>query len=95
MVPIGGKPILWHIMNHYSGYGHNEFAVALGDKGEDIKKYFVDYAALVGSLHVDMKTAEVRRDDTETPDWRVNLVETGVDTLTGGRIKRLQPVIGD
>lgn len=95
MVEIGGRPILWHIMRHYARYGHNEFAIALGYKGEYIKKYFVDYAALVGSLRVNMRTAEVVRDDASRPDWSVDLVETGTDTLTGGRIKRLAPVIGD
>jgi len=95
MVEIGGRPILWHVMKHYAGYGHTDFAIALGYKGECIKKYFVDYASLVGSLHVDMKTAHVRRDNSDSLDWKVNLVETGKDTLTGGRIKRLAPVIGD
>lgn len=95
MIEIGGRPILWHVMMHYAHYGHTDFAIALGYKGEHIKKYFVDYSSLVGSLHVDMKTAEVRRDGQASLDWKIDLVDTGTDTLTGGRIKRLAPVIGD
>ena len=93
MVEIGGRPILWHIMMHYARYGHTDFAVALGYKGEYIKKYFVDYASLVGSLRVNLKTASVERDHDDRPDWSIDLIETGTDTLTGGRIKRLAPVI--
>ncbi len=95
MVEIGGIPILFHIMQHYASYGFGEFAVALGYKGEYIKKYVSDHAALGGSLTVDFKSGSVQNHDHVARDWKVHLVETGMDTLTGGRIKRLQPFIGD
>lgn len=89
MVEIGSMPILWHIMMHYHHYGHREFAIALGYKGDYIKRWFVDYSALNGSLTVQGNTGAVTRRSNYSPDWTVDLVETGLDTLTGGRIKRL------
>jgi glucose-1-phosphate cytidylyltransferase len=95
MVEIGGKPILWHIMRHYAHFGFKEFAIALGYKGEQIKKYFADYASLSGSLSVNLATGQVEHHDKrEKLDWRIDLIDTGVDTNTGGRIKRLQPFLG-
>jgi glucose-1-phosphate cytidylyltransferase len=92
MVEIGGRPILWHIMAHYSRYGFNEFAIALGYKGEVIKKYMVDYCAIESDLTVNLRTGEVDKHDNDAhPDWRVDLIDTGQATLTGGRIKRLAP----
>jgi glucose-1-phosphate cytidylyltransferase len=94
MVEIGGKPILWHIMQRYACYGFKDFHVALGYKGDVIKKYFVDYCAIQGDLAVDLRTGGVHgRGDR--PDWRVHLVETGLETNTGGRIKRLGPHMGN
>lgn len=95
MVEIGGKPILWHILKHYSHYGYNEFVVALGYKGEVIKKYMVDYASLNGNLTVQLKSGKVDAHGGSRPDWTVQLVDTGISTLTGGRIKRLAPFIGN
>ncbi len=95
MVEIGGIPILWHIMMHYAYYGHNEFVVALGYKGEYIKKYMMDYARLNSNLSIDMKTGSVQVDEQLGPDWRVDLIDTGMSTLTGGRIKRLAPYLGN
>jgi glucose-1-phosphate cytidylyltransferase len=95
MVEIGGRPILWHIMMHYAHYGFREFAIALGYKGEYIKKYMMDYACLQGDLTVNLRSGEVRHGHTGTPDWTVHMVDTGMHTLTGGRIKRLRPIIGD
>lgn len=95
MVEIGGRPILWHIMMHYSHYGFNEFVIALGYKGEVIKKYMVDYCSLNSDLMVRLKTGEMKRSNGNTPDWTVELVDTGIATLTGGRIKRLAPYIGE
>lgn len=92
MVEIGGKPILWWIMNHYASFGHKDFVIALGYKGEYIKKYFCDYASLQGNLSIDLKHGQVSS-DSEKVDWNVNLVETGLMTMTGGRIKRLQPYV--
>jgi glucose-1-phosphate cytidylyltransferase len=95
MVEIGGKPILWHIMMYYSQFNYNEFVIALGYKGEVIKKYMVDYCALNRDLTVNMKTGTVRMSDGPVPDWTVELIDTGVRTQTGGRIKRLGPHIGN
>jgi glucose-1-phosphate cytidylyltransferase len=95
MVEIGGMPILLHIMKHYAHFGFEEFAIALGYKGEYIKKYFVDYCSLDGDLTVDLKTGQIDARGGERPDWKVDLVDTGAATLTGGRIKRLAPYIGD
>lgn len=94
MVEIGGRPILWHIMMHYSHYGHDEFVIALGYKGEYIKKYFVDFCSLESNLKVDVGTGTVERHANDHPHWKVELIDTGVATLTGGRIKRLAPYIG-
>jgi glucose-1-phosphate cytidylyltransferase len=95
MVEIGGMPILWHIMRHYSQHGFNEFLVALGYKGEYIKRWFHDYAALGTSITVKTATGEVQRHDAQRLDWTVDLIDTGSATLTGGRVKRLKPWLGD
>lgn len=95
MVEIGGKPILWHIMMHYSHYGFNEFVIALGYKGEVIKKYMVDYCSLNSNLTVHLRTGEVKLNGGYKPDWTVELIDTGIATLTGGRIRRLAPFIGN
>ena len=95
MVEIGGRPILWHIMRHYAHYGYDEFVIALGYKGEVIKKYMVDYCSLNSNLKVKLSTGEVEANGGFRPDWTVELVDTGVPTLTGGRIKRLAPYIGN
>jgi len=95
MVEIGGRPILWHIMMHYSFYGHNEFVIALGYKGEYIKKYMIDFCSLQSNLTVKLRSGEIVKHGVEQPDWTVDLVDTGIDTLTGGRIKRLAPYMGN
>jgi len=98
MVEIGGRPILWHIMMQYSSFGMNEFVVALGYKGEHIKRYFADYTALNGNLTVNIGSnaaAPVVQHETQHPPWTVDLIETGIETLTGGRVKRLKPYLGD
>ncbi len=94
LVEIGGHPILWHIMMIYSHYGFNDFVIALGYKGEMIKKYIIDYAALNGNLTVDVKSGKVRTLGGFHPEWTVELIDTGIPTLTGGRIKRLEPYLG-
>jgi len=96
MVAIGGRPILWHIMRHYAHYGHKDFYIALGYKGEVIKRYIVDHSSLQGDLTVDLRKGTVvnHANGMSELDWLVNLVETGDDTQTGGRIKRLAPYIG-
>jgi glucose-1-phosphate cytidylyltransferase len=95
MVEIGGRPILWHIMKHYSFYSHNQFIIALGYKGEIIKRYMVDYCSLENNLTVNIGNGDVKVHDGPRPDWIVDLVDTGAATQTGGRIKRLAPCIGD
>ncbi len=94
MVEIGSRPILWHIMKHYARYGHREFVIALGYKGEVIKKYMVDYCALNSDLTVKLGSGDVLRHDGDRLDWTVHLIDTGVHTNTGGRIKRLAPTLG-
>ena len=94
MVEIGGKPILWHILMHYAYYGHEEFVIALGHKGEVVKKYMLDYCSLNRDLSVSLKTGRVRMNGGAVPDWMVELVDTGMKTETGGRIKRLAPYLG-
>lgn len=100
MVEIGGKPILWHIMKHFARYGLNDFVVALGYRGNVIKKWFADFAALQTDLLV--RTGHQHTSHVEpllpgagaVDDWEVRLVETGLKTNTGGRVKRLGPWLG-
>jgi glucose-1-phosphate cytidylyltransferase len=96
MVEVGGRPILWHIMRYYEHFGFNDFVIALGYKGEFIKRWFVDYASLTHDLSVDMRSRAVTPMGGEPgPSWRVDLVDTGQGTATGGRIKRLQSHLGN
>jgi glucose-1-phosphate cytidylyltransferase len=92
LVEIGGRPILWHILKHYARHGLREFIVALGYKGEAIKRYFLDYRALRGDLTVRLGSGDVElHAQAEDEDWTVHLVDTGRDTHTGGRVRRLRP----
>ncbi len=93
MVEIGGRPILWHIMKHYAHYGFKEFYIALGYRGEDIKRYFFEYYNLNGSMTIDLATGKVTMHRKKTEDWTVHLVDTGPETHTGGRVKRLEPYL--
>jgi glucose-1-phosphate cytidylyltransferase len=95
MVEIGGKPILWHIMKHYASYGCDDFYVALGYMGEFIKSYFLQGYNLSGNLTVDFAHRMVSREDAESEEWRVNLIDTGLHTLTGGRLFRLKRYLGN
>lgn len=95
MVEIGGKPILWHIMNIFSRYGVNEFIIALGYKSEMIKEYFLNFYAFNNDISLDLAKGETIIHDGNQPKWRIHLVDTGLNTMTGGRIKRLQKWIGD
>ncbi len=89
MVSIGGKPIIWHLMNWYASYGHKDFFLALGHMSEVIKRYFLDYKALNGDCAVDLNSGSVTPLETTTTDWRVTLANTGIDSMTGGRVKRI------
>ena len=95
MVEIGSKPILWHIMKIYAHYGFKDFVVALGYKGEYIKKYMVDCCSLTSNLTVNLKNGQIVRHEGNDMDWTVQLIDTGMKTQTGGRIKRLASYIGN
>jgi glucose-1-phosphate cytidylyltransferase len=95
MVEIGGRPILWHIMKHYARHGFDEFVVALGYRGEDIKRFFLDYMSLSGDMTVRLGDRRVDRFTPETEGWTVHLVDTGLETNTGGRVGRLDRWIAD
>jgi glucose-1-phosphate cytidylyltransferase len=95
MVPIGGKPILWHIMRSFASYGHKDFYVALGYKAEVIKSFFLNYRALNSDFSVDLGSGAVTPHQLDAVDWRVTLVHTGDQSMTGGRVKRLQKFIGN
>ncbi len=95
MVEIGGRPILWHLMNLYGARGFDEFVVALGYKGDVIKRYFLEYRHLAGDLTVRCDTGTVTMHGTAVPPWTVHLVDTGVATQTGGRLRRLRPWLVD
>lgn len=90
MVEIGGMPILWHIMKTYSHYGFKEFFPALGYKGEYIKEYFINYLNRSSDTTVNLKTGEINYYNTHQEDWTLHLIDTGKDTLTGGRLHRLE-----
>ncbi len=94
MVEIGGRPILWHIMKLYEFHGSTEFYIALGYLGHVIKQYFLDYRALNGSFTVDLESGTIDLRETSAEPWRVHLMETGAETNTGGRIKRLVSNLG-
>ncbi len=95
MVEIGGKPMIWHIMNVYAAQGFNEFIVALGYRSEAIKSYFLNFHAYRKDLTIDLHDGKIDIHDGESENWRVHLIDTGADTQTGGRIKRLAKWIGD
>jgi len=95
MVTIGGKPILWHIMNTYAHFGHNDFYIALGYKAELIKDYFLNYRALNADFTVDLESGDITHHQVESNNWKVTLVNTGADSMTGGRVKRMQSYIGN
>lgn len=94
MVEIGGRPILWHILSHYAGFGLRDFVVALGYKGDQIKRFFMDCAELMGSMTVDLGSGRIDRAEARAMDWRVHLVDTGAETNTGGRVRRLRDWLG-
>lgn len=93
MVEIGERPILWHIIKHYEHFGFKEFLVALGYKGEVIKRYFLNYYRLNGDMTINFARDTVETHTKEARDWIVHLLDTGQDTNTGGRIKRLEPML--
>jgi glucose-1-phosphate cytidylyltransferase len=95
MVEIGGRPILWHIMSHYAHYGFKDFVVALGYKGEVIKRYMVDRYTLSNNVTVNFADGAIEVDNALKIDWNIELIDTGLATMTGGRIKRLIRYMND
>lgn len=95
MVEIGGKPILWHIMKTYSQYGFNEFIVLLGYKGYYIKEYFANYFLHQSNVTIDVSTGSLEVHNSSSEPWKVTLLDTGLNSMTGGRIKRAQDFIGN
>lgn len=95
MVEIGGKPILWHIMSNYAAHGINEFIIALGYKAEVVKDYFLNFYMLNNNLTIDLSQGSTKIHQGSVPPWKVHLVDTGLGTMTGGRIKRLKDWIGN
>ncbi len=95
MVEIGGKPILWHIMKIYSHYGFNEFVILLGYKGYYIKEYFANYFLHQSDVTIDLQNNNMEVHQNHSEPWKVTLIDTGIDTMTGGRIKRAKEYIGD
>ena len=95
MVEIGGKPILWHIMSTYAHYCHNDFYIALGYKAEKIKEYFLHYNNVNSDFTVNLANGSINLHSNTDLNWKVTLVNTGVDSMTGGRVKRMQSYIGN
>ncbi len=96
MVPIGGKPILWHIMKTYAKFNHKDFYLALGYKADVVKDFFLNYRALNSDFSINLSTGKIESlQIDETVDWNVTLVNTGEQSMTGGRVKRMQNFIGD
>lgn len=94
MVEVGGRPILWHIMKHYAHFTHKEFVIALGYKGEMIKDYFLNYRAHASNVTVSLADGSVTVGDGSSEDWTVHLLDTGLDSMTGGRVRRVLKHIG-
>jgi glucose-1-phosphate cytidylyltransferase len=90
LVEIGGRPILWHIMMHYARHAFTDFYIALGYRGDMIKRYFLDYYELHGDMTIDLARGKLASSEPENPDWKVHLIDTGEESLTGGRVRRLR-----
>lgn len=95
MVEIGERPILWHIMKYYSCFGIKEFIICLGYKGEVIKRFFLDYEALINDFTIDLKNKSTTLLKPSSEDWKVTLVDTGLPTGTAGRLKKIKEIIGN
>lgn len=95
MIDIGGMPILWHIMKHYSAYGYNDFIICLGYKQHMVKEFFADYFLYMSDVTFDIQNNQMEVHNKPADPWKVTLIDTGLHTMTGGRIKRVQKYIGD
>src|SRR5262245_33535254 len=90
MVEVGGRPFLWHLMQFCSAHGVSDFIVALGHHGARIKDYFLRYQVLQNNISIDLRSGQTKFDCPAAPDWRVHLIDTGLKTMTGGRLRRLR-----
>jgi len=95
MVEIGGKPLLWHIMRSYANHGIKDFVICLGYKGYVIKEFFLNYYSHMSDMTIDLGTGEHKILDSQAEDWRITLVDTGAETMTGGRLKRVAPYLNN
>ena len=95
MVEIGGMPILWHIMKIYSSFGINEFIICLGYKGYVIKEYFSNYFLHMSDVHINLSTNSISYDEMKAEPWKISLIETGEESMTGGRIKKIQKLVNE
>lgn len=95
MVEIGGRPILWHIMKHYSTFGHNEFVILLGYKAYSVKEYFANYFLHQSDVTIDTAQNKMEIHRNQSENWKITLVDTGLDTMTGGRVLRARKYIGE
>jgi glucose-1-phosphate cytidylyltransferase len=93
MIEIGGRPLLWHLMKSFSHHGFDDFIVALGYKGEVIKQYFMLYPQLQSDLRIELATGQVKARQNFAENWQLDLIDTGIDTMTGGRLRRLRDII--
>ncbi len=95
MVQVGGMPIIWHIMSRYAKYGYKDFLIALGYKSQVIKEYFLNYSQVNSDFKINLNSGEISFLSIKKVDWNVTLVDTGHETMTGGRVKKMQSFIGD
>lgn len=95
LIAIGNKPILWHIMKHFESFGFNDFIICLGKNGHMIKDYFIHYHMHHADLSIDLKTNTIRPINEASENWQITLIDTGLNTMTGGRIKRIGHLLGD
>lgn len=95
MVEIGGRPMLWHLMKYYAHFGHRDFVVCLGYKGFVIKEYFANYRLHNSDLTIEVASDTIEYHSRHSEDWRITLVDTGMDTMTGGRVKRVRRFLDD
>lgn len=95
MVEVGGRPLLWHIMKSYAKHGIKDFVICLGYKGYVIKEYFFNYYRHTANLEINLRTGEASVLDTQAEDWTITLIDTGQDTMTGGRVKRVRQYLGE
>ena len=93
MIKIGDKPILWHIMKHYASFNHKDFYIALGYKAEIIKEYFLNLNSLHSDFSINLSNGKLNQLEKSNLDWKITSIDTGLKTMTGGRVKRLQPFI--